>query len=229
YTLRKRSVKNKYYGTFFNLESVSEKETWLSWETSTRFASSLTEEDGWKDSIGDNSNAMRNLMDKLKDLKKVIHVWNKSSALRDSRSNLISDLELVDSCIDKGYGTAEDVNSMVDLLSKIQDIDKLKNIRGVMINGVWVENPEKVKKEFYEHFSKRFCYPDPSYVRLQMSFPNMLSMDQQRDIECEVSNAEIKKAVWDCGMYKAPGPDGISFGFYRRFWYLIEKDVCDAV
>nr|GFB34264.1 RNA-directed DNA polymerase, eukaryota, reverse transcriptase zinc-binding domain protein [Tanacetum cinerariifolium] len=51
---------------------------------------------------------------------------------------------------------------------------------------------------FYEHFSKRFCCPDPSYVRLQMSFPNMLSMDQQRDIECEVSNAEIKKAVWDC-------------------------------
>nr|GFB04149.1 RNA-directed DNA polymerase, eukaryota, reverse transcriptase zinc-binding domain protein [Tanacetum cinerariifolium] len=98
-----------------------------------------------------------------------------------------------------------------------------------MINGVWVENLEKVKREFYEHFSKRFCCPDPSYVRLQMSFPNTLSMDQQRDIECEVSNAEIKKAVWDCGMDKAPGPDDFSFGFYRRFWYLVEKDVCDAV
>nr|GFB66706.1 RNA-directed DNA polymerase, eukaryota, reverse transcriptase zinc-binding domain protein [Tanacetum cinerariifolium] len=96
-------------------------------------------------------------------------------------------------------------------------------------NGVWVENPEKVKREFYEHFSKRFYCPGPSYVRLQMSFPNTLFMDQQRNIECEVSNAEIKKAVWDCGMDKAPDPDGFSFGFYRRFWYLVEKDVCDAV
>nr|GEV23662.1 RNA-directed DNA polymerase, eukaryota, reverse transcriptase zinc-binding domain protein [Tanacetum cinerariifolium] len=104
-----------------------------------------------------------------------------------------------------------------------------RNIRGVKINGVWVENLEKVKREFYEHFRKRFSCPDPSFVRLQMSFPNTLSMDQQRDKECEVSNAKIKKAVWDCGMDKAPGPDDFSFGFYRRFWYLIEKDVCDAV
>nr|GEU90540.1 RNA-directed DNA polymerase, eukaryota [Tanacetum cinerariifolium] len=193
-------------------------------------------EDGWKDSIGDNSNAMRNLMEKLKDLKKVIRVWNKSNTLRDSRSNLISDLELVDSRIDKGYGTMEDVKSRVDLLSKIQDIDKLKSIEMAQKTKVkWaVEGDESssffhVKREFYEHFNKRFCYSDPSYVRLQMSFPNTISMDQQRDIECEVSNAEIKKAVWDCGMDKAPGPDGFSFGFYRRFWYLIEKDVCDAV
>ncbi|GKD47616.1 RNA-directed DNA polymerase, eukaryota [Tanacetum coccineum] len=220
-------------------------------------------EDGWKDSKCDNSNAMRNLVDKLKYLKKVIRLWNKSNALRDSRTKLISDLEVVDTRIDKGYGTVEDIKSRVELLCKIQDIDKLKsiemaqkikvkwavegdenssffhgilnkkriirNIRGVMVNGVWVENPEKVKREFYVYFSKRFCCPDPRYVRLQMSFPNMLSNEQQRDLECEVSNAEIKKAVWDCGTDKAPGPDGFSFGFYRRFWYLIEKDVCDAV
>ncbi|GJU20655.1 RNA-directed DNA polymerase, eukaryota [Tanacetum coccineum] len=196
-------------------------------------------------------------------VERVIRVWNKSNVLSDSSTNLISELEVVDSRIDKGFGTIEDAKSRVELLSKIQDIDKLKsietaqrskvrwavegdenssffhdtlnkkrnirNIRGVMINGVWVENPEKVKREFYTHFSKRFCCPGPSYVRLQMSFPNMLSIDQQLDIECEVSNAEIKKAVWDCGTDKAPSPDGFSFDFYRRFWYLIEKDVCDAV
>nr|GEZ62574.1 RNA-directed DNA polymerase, eukaryota [Tanacetum cinerariifolium] len=70
---------------------------------------------------GDNSNAMRNLMDKLKDLKKVIRVWNKSNALRDSRSNLISDLDLVGSRIDKGYDTTEDVKSRVDLLIMSSD------------------------------------------------------------------------------------------------------------
>nr|GEX95048.1 RNA-directed DNA polymerase, eukaryota, reverse transcriptase zinc-binding domain protein [Tanacetum cinerariifolium] len=29
----------------------------------------------------------------------------------------------------------------------------------------------------------------------------------------EVTNAEIKNAIWECGMDKAPGPDGFSFGF----------------
>ncbi|GKA62909.1 RNA-directed DNA polymerase, eukaryota, partial [Tanacetum coccineum] len=49
------------------------------------------------------------------------------------------------------------------------------------------------------------------------------------DLERDVSNEEIKRAVWDCGTEKSPGLDGFSFGFYRRFWYLIENDVYDAV
>nr|GFB99611.1 RNA-directed DNA polymerase, eukaryota, reverse transcriptase zinc-binding domain protein [Tanacetum cinerariifolium] len=54
-------------------------------------------------------------------------------------------------------------------------------------------------------------------------------IDQKRDLEGEVTNDEIKKAVWDCGTDKAPGPDGFTFGFYRKFLYLIDNDVCDAV
>ncbi|GJZ55134.1 RNA-directed DNA polymerase, eukaryota [Tanacetum coccineum] len=54
-------------------------------------------------------------------------------------------------------------------------------------------------------------------------------VDEKSFCEGEVSNAEIKKAVWDCGIDKAPGPDGFTFGFYRRYWNLIEKDVVDAI
>ncbi|GJY64019.1 hypothetical protein Tco_0465479 [Tanacetum coccineum] len=39
---------------------------------------------------------------------------------------------------------------------------------------------------------------------------------QQLDLEAEVSNEEIKKAVWDCGVDKSPGPDGFTFDFYKR-------------
>ncbi|GJT40304.1 RNA-directed DNA polymerase, eukaryota, partial [Tanacetum coccineum] len=39
----------------------------------------------------------------------------------------------------------------------------------------------------------------------------------------------LKKVVWDCGVDKAPGPDGFTFGFYRRYWNLIESDVVNAV
>nr|GFC16416.1 RNA-directed DNA polymerase, eukaryota, reverse transcriptase zinc-binding domain protein [Tanacetum cinerariifolium] len=101
--------------------------------------------------------------------------------------------------------------------------------RGVISNGVWVDNSIKVKKEFRDHFSKRFCKPGLRNVNIQMTFSNQIFIDQKRDLEGEVTNDEIKKAVWDCGTDKAPGPDGFTFGFYRKFWYLIDNDVCDAV
>nr|GEZ81701.1 RNA-directed DNA polymerase, eukaryota [Tanacetum cinerariifolium] len=37
---------------------------------------------------------------------------------------------------------------------------------------------------------------------------NNLNFDQQADLECEVTKEELKRAVWDCGIDKTPGPDG---------------------
>ncbi|GJS38442.1 hypothetical protein Tco_0563485 [Tanacetum coccineum] len=62
-----------------------------------------------------------------------------------------------------------------------------------------------------------------------MRYPKTLTYDQHNELESEVSNVEIKRAVWDCGTDKSPGPDGFTFGFYRRFWKIIENDVYDAV
>ncbi|GJW89939.1 RNA-directed DNA polymerase, eukaryota, reverse transcriptase zinc-binding domain protein [Tanacetum coccineum] len=63
----------------------------------------------------------------------------------------------------------------------------------------------------------------------ERDFGNRITMEQNEDLEREVSKEEIKRAVWDCGIDKAPGPDGFTFGFYRRYWNLIENDVVDAV
>nr|GFB09432.1 RNA-directed DNA polymerase, eukaryota [Tanacetum cinerariifolium] len=50
----------------------------------------------------------------------------------------------------------------------------------------------------------------------------------EMDLEIEVTNEKIKRAVWECGTDKAPGPDGFTFGFFRHFWYLVEQDVYEA-
>ncbi|GKA78344.1 RNA-directed DNA polymerase, eukaryota, reverse transcriptase zinc-binding domain protein [Tanacetum coccineum] len=103
------------------------------------------------------------------------------------------------------------------------------NIRGIMVDGIWVDNPKSVKREFLDHFSKRFCKPDDMRATLTMEFPNRLNLDQSRDLEMSVSNEEIKKAMWECGTDKAPGPNGFTFGFFRHFWYIVKKDVCNAI
>ncbi|GJV73341.1 RNA-directed DNA polymerase, eukaryota [Tanacetum coccineum] len=222
-------------------------------------------EDAWRESPCEGSNAMRRMMGKLKFLKNKIRDWNKTNMLsvKNIKAQYKIDLEAVDSIIDNGKGTAEDVKKRVEIVNKLQGIDKvnslevaqkakvkwavegdenssffhgmlnkkrnLLNIRGVLADGIWIDNPNRVKREFLDHFSNRFCKPGHSRAILQMSFPKSLSSDQQRELESEVTNDEIKKAVWDCGTDKAPGPDGFTFGFYRRFWYLIESDVYDAV
>ncbi|GKE80928.1 hypothetical protein Tco_1550928 [Tanacetum coccineum] len=103
------------------------------------------------------------------------------------------------------------------------------NIRGIMVDGNWIESPKAVKGEFFQHFSSRFDKPDASRAIINMRYPKTLTYDQQNKLESEVSNMEIKRAVWDCGTDKSPGPDGFTFGFYRRFWKIIENDVYDAV
>nr|GFC86151.1 RNA-directed DNA polymerase, eukaryota, reverse transcriptase zinc-binding domain protein [Tanacetum cinerariifolium] len=66
-------------------------------------------------------------------------------------------------------------------------------------------------------------------VSFDMEFPNSLSRAQQEKLESDVTREEIKRAVWDCGVDKSPGPDGFTFGFYRQFWDLMEKDVISDV
>ncbi|GJV36972.1 RNA-directed DNA polymerase, eukaryota [Tanacetum coccineum] len=73
------------------------------------------------------------------------------------------------------------------------------NIRGVLADGVWQENPKDVKREFFDHFRSRFDQPSNHRAIVDMIFPNQLSSDQKADLECEVTKEELKRAVWDCG------------------------------
>nr|GEV20711.1 hypothetical protein [Tanacetum cinerariifolium] len=102
-------------------------------------------------------------------------------------------------------------------------------IRGIVVDGVWIEDPIVVKNEFLSHFQNMFNAPREDPFVLDMDFPNRLSLDQAQDLEKVFSKEEIKDAVWDCGLDKSPVPNGYTFGFYRRFWSLIESEVVDAV
>nr|GEW65391.1 RNA-directed DNA polymerase, eukaryota [Tanacetum cinerariifolium] len=62
-----------------------------------------------------------------------------------------------------------------------------------------------------------------------MSFPNRLSSDQVGDLDKDISIDEIRKAVWDRGESKSPGPDGFTFEFFRRYWHFIGPDFYAAV
>ncbi|GKE02138.1 RNA-directed DNA polymerase, eukaryota [Tanacetum coccineum] len=104
-------------------------------------------------------------------------------------------------------------------------------IRGVSVNGEWVVDPTKVKQEFFQHFANRFscCLSHQICFLNEEVFLVPLNKHQHDMLEEEVTNVEIKKAVWDCGRNKSPGPDGFTFEFIRKFWEVIGGNVCWAV
>ncbi|GJS57557.1 RNA-directed DNA polymerase, eukaryota, partial [Tanacetum coccineum] len=164
-------------------------------------------------------------------LKKKIRAWNGArQSARSSKLPLLSELADVDQIIDRGNALAIEGDENSKYYHGI--LNKQRShlaIRGVLVSGIWIENPNLVKNEFLNHFKNRFESPKKIRPIITMDFPRHLNSTQQIDMEADVTNEEIKKAVWDCGSDKSPGPDGFSIGFYRYFWNIIEKDVVAAV
>ncbi|GJS26391.1 RNA-directed DNA polymerase, eukaryota [Tanacetum coccineum] len=102
-------------------------------------------------------------------------------------------------------------------------------IKGVMVDGEWVDDPCRVKEEFRLHFANRFRAPAANRCKLNYTFPNRLSSDQLDMLESPISRDEVRNAVWGCGENKSPGPDGFTFEFFRKFWDTLGSDFCAAV
>ncbi|GJQ94896.1 RNA-directed DNA polymerase, eukaryota [Tanacetum coccineum] len=176
------------------------------------------------------------LKQELADLEMIIDKGDASSDTLHKRAEVVKSIQEVDKLCAMEASQKAKIKWAIegDENSKYYHgiLNKKRNqlsIRGVLVEGDWVENPNMVKNEFLNHFKNRFDRPKSVRPMLNMEFPHHLNSMQQLDLEAEVSNEEIKKAVWDCGVDKSPGPDGFTFGFYKRFWSLIEKDVLAAV
>ncbi|GJU97790.1 RNA-directed DNA polymerase, eukaryota [Tanacetum coccineum] len=102
-------------------------------------------------------------------------------------------------------------------------------IKGIMVDGDWIDVPSRVKDEFVSHFASRFQAPCVNRSRINFSFPNRLNSDESVSLEMPITSDEIRSAVWACGENKSPGPDGFTFEFFRRFWDVIGPDFCLAV
>ncbi|GJX12096.1 RNA-directed DNA polymerase, eukaryota [Tanacetum coccineum] len=193
-------------------------------------------ENSWKKSNFVEANGMIYLKKKLQILKQDIKSWSKETrnSSLDAKLSIQKKLLDVDKVLDQGGYSDDTVNYRSSLLKELHDInsieasDMLKK-RKSDVDGEWLVNPSKVKHEFLNHFACRFSKPEDLYIKLDTQFPNRLSGDQVDDLERPISYDEIKRAVWECGTNKSPGPDGFTFDFFRRYWSLIDHDVVNAI
>ncbi|GJV16132.1 RNA-directed DNA polymerase, eukaryota, reverse transcriptase zinc-binding domain protein [Tanacetum coccineum] len=224
--------KSDRFGSIFNAQGADEFNSFI--------ANAGLEELKIREWIKSNRHSRKGMREKYKEelrtLEDDIDNGNGSDTVVNKRMEVINDLQHIDklNAMDMAQKTKikwsveGDENSRFfhGMLNKKRN---QLNIRGVMVDGVWNEKPHDVKREFFQHFSKRFDKPMEHRAIVDMCYPRSLLIDQQEDLERVVTKEEVKRAVWDCGTDKSPGPDGFTFGFYRQFWMTIENDVFEAV
>nr|GEX83599.1 RNA-directed DNA polymerase, eukaryota, reverse transcriptase zinc-binding domain protein [Tanacetum cinerariifolium] len=198
-------------------------------------------EDSWKEANICDNNDYINLMKKLRFLKEKIRKWN--CVYKESKNyrmrNLKVELNSLDSVIDNGNGTYLVLNRRMEVIWLMQEMEKADNLEVAQKEKIkWAIEGDENSKYYHGILNKkkshltvhgRFEQSSHQGIRLEMDFVNRLYSNQRDALESEVSNDEVRKAVWDCGVDKAPGPDGFTFGFYRRYWNLIECDAVKAV
>nr|GEV36347.1 RNA-directed DNA polymerase, eukaryota, reverse transcriptase zinc-binding domain protein [Tanacetum cinerariifolium] len=124
----------------------------------------------------------------------------------------LHDLEIV---IDQGNATDDILYKRMEIIKDIQEAEKVDNLE--------VAQKAKIKWAIEGDENTKFYHGILNMKRNQLGIRGVLKDG------IDISYQEIKPAVWDYGIDKSPGPDGFTFGFIRRYWSLIEKDVVAAV
>nr|GEX54488.1 RNA-directed DNA polymerase, eukaryota, reverse transcriptase zinc-binding domain protein [Tanacetum cinerariifolium] len=109
-----------------------------------------------------------------------------------------------DAIIDKG----ERENNVVNRRTKRNQL----SIRGILVEGTWIDSPSLVKSEFLSHFKNRFEQSNSNRLHMNMKFSNTLSSVQVADLECQLIENDVVDAV-TCFFHQGSFPKGGNSSF----------------
>ncbi|GJY13547.1 RNA-directed DNA polymerase, eukaryota [Tanacetum coccineum] len=156
-------------------------------------------EHAWLSFSHSDSNAMVRFKKKLQDLKSIIRLWVK----------------------DKKFHLHNAKNSLQnDLISIDKDLERGNVSDDILLNRMELNRRLQDIKLLEVKDLKR------SQLSICGVYERALGVDE---LDRAVSRDEIRRAVWNCGENKSPGPDGYTFEFFRKYWSLVGADFCDAV
>ncbi|GJZ38058.1 putative RNA-directed DNA polymerase, eukaryota, reverse transcriptase zinc-binding domain protein, partial [Tanacetum coccineum] len=172
-------------------------------------------------------NGLISFKKKLQNLKHVIRDWIASKRLESHKLKIEHQARLsaIDVNIDNCCATDEDFSNRRESMKILGDIDRREASDFAQKSKIkWALEGDE-NSNFFHGSLKRFNIPKGFPTSLNVDMPNPISLAQREFLEHHCSREEIKKAVWDCGGDRAPGPDGFTFKFITSFWDLLEADV----
>lgn len=125
---------------------------------------------------------------------------------------------------------AEDKNTKFFHLSTI--IRRRNKLEGMMLRpeGVWKIGKEDMKEVAVKYFKDLFT--EPNQAGLPYYWPNLFpTLDGITlvSLHMDVTQDEIKQALFAIGSLKALGPDGFLAHFFQKCWDIYKNDICAMV
>nr|GEX80622.1 hypothetical protein [Tanacetum cinerariifolium] len=178
--------------------------------------------------------AMFRMVKNLKALKPHINKLNwKHGNLLDRIITLKKKLHDVQAKIDKDPFNKSPRQEGVQVLSDYKEAsnDEEKLLRQ-KAKFKWLKNFIIMKDQFVKHF-EGFLGISPEVAKFSeeesLLFEKKVSSEDVEIMIKEISNDEIKKALFDIEDNKAPRPDGFTSRFFKKSWEIIKDDFCAAI
>jgi hypothetical protein len=106
-----------------------------------------------------------------------------------------------------------------NMIRKLQDV-----------TGNWIEDEQNLANHIKGYFSTLFSreVTDPDMEVINKVQP-CVTEEMNSRLRAPYTREEVKKALFNIGDLKAPGPDGLHAIFYKRYWSLIGEELTDEV
>lgn len=94
--------------------------------------------------------------------------------------------------------------------------------------GAWVEDGDQLKEMVNNYYKQLFRLSDKwqNWHQTQIIYPSLEDVEID-NLDMQVTNDKIKKAIFDMKPRKALGPYGFPARFYQKLWDIVGKNVCD--
>lgn len=88
----------------------------------------------------------------------------------------------------------------------------------IQVDGQEIKGAEELKKEAHNHFKNLLGANEGTtdHDNFLQHTPKNISNGQNAEIMKEISEEEVKAAIWSLHPDKAPGLDGFTIAFYRQ-------------
>jgi hypothetical protein len=94
----------------------------------------------------------------------------------------------------------------------------------------WISDRADIGDQFVHHFTNLFSSTSPSFEEeLLALFPPVIS-DEENHVLCSIpTETEVFQVLSSLGSSKAPGPDGFTALFYKKYWHVVRSEVLNCV
>jgi len=108
-----------------------------------------------------------------------------------------------------------------------------KAVTEIQAQNIIISDQEGIRQASFETFETLYSETqreniDPHWYPLSI-IPNLIKEDINLRLFEEVSQQEIKEALDQMNLDKAPGPDGFTAKFYQQCWGIIKSDLTKMI